>query len=105
MYSRIDPAVLGNIVLMSRSMAGSICLCIPLSPENVKSGLNALGIRIMTLEVLEIESLDLEARGVAHRDGKVVFVEGALPGERVLACIALRKPSLDRKRTRMNSSH
>lgn len=34
-------------------------------------------------EVLNIESLDLEARGVARRDGKVVFVEGALPTERV----------------------
>jgi len=34
---------------------------------------------------VEIESLDLEGRGVAHRDGKVVFVEGALPGERVRA--------------------
>src|SRR5690606_17974069 len=57
------------------------------------------GIRIMTLEVLEIESLDLEARGVARRDGKVVFVEGALPGERVLARIARRKPSFDTART------
>lgn len=34
---------------------------------------------------VEIESLDLDGRGVAHRDGKVVFVEGALPGERVAA--------------------
>jgi 23S rRNA (uracil1939-C5)-methyltransferase len=33
----------------------------------------------------EIESLDLDGRGVAHRDGKVVFVDGALPGERVAA--------------------
>lgn len=49
----------------------------------------------MTLEVLDIESLDLEARGVAHRDGKVVFVEGALPGEKVVARIARRKPSFD----------
>ncbi len=33
---------------------------------------------------LQIESLDLEAQGVAHRpDGKVVFVEGALPFEEV----------------------
>jgi len=32
--------------------------------------------------VVEIESLDPEGRGVAHKDGKVVFVEGALPGER-----------------------
>lgn len=46
-------------------------------------------------EVLDIESLDLEARGVARRDGKVVFVEGALPGERVVARIARRKSSFD----------
>ncbi len=35
---------------------------------------------------LDIESLDIEAQGIAHRaDGKVVFVEGALPFERVSA--------------------
>lgn len=50
-------------------------------------------------EVLDIESLDLEARGVAHHDGKVVFVEGALPGERVRAQIVRRKPSFDTART------
>ena len=33
---------------------------------------------------LRVESLDLEAQGIAHRpDGKVVFIEGALPGEEV----------------------
>jgi len=53
----------------------------------------------MTVEVLDIESLDLEARGVAHRDGKVVFVEGALPGERVEATIVRRKPSYEKART------
>ncbi len=31
---------------------------------------------------VEIESLDQEGRGVGHREGKAVFVEGALPGER-----------------------
>ena len=35
------------------------------------------------LEELEIRALDMEARGVGHRDGKVIFVEGALPGERI----------------------
>lgn len=67
--------------------------------ECQNSGLNQLGARIMTLEVLDIESLDLEARGVARRDGKVVFVEGALPGERVLARITRSKPSYDTART------
>ena len=41
---------------------------------------------------LEVESLDLEAQGVARRaDGKVVFIEGALPGERVRVNVARRK--------------
>ncbi|HEX6794787.1 MAG TPA: 23S rRNA (uracil(1939)-C(5))-methyltransferase RlmD, partial [Casimicrobiaceae bacterium] len=48
---------------------------------------------------LSIESLDQEGRGVAHADGKVVFVEGALPGERVQAEIVRRKPSYDMART------
>jgi 23S rRNA (uracil1939-C5)-methyltransferase len=35
---------------------------------------------------LKVESLDIEAQGVAHRpDGKVVFIEGALPFETVSA--------------------
>jgi 23S rRNA (uracil1939-C5)-methyltransferase len=42
---------------------------------------------VTDLADLNIESLDHEGRGVAHRDGKAVFVEGALPGERVVARI------------------
>jgi 23S rRNA (uracil1939-C5)-methyltransferase len=43
-------------------------------------------------EWLEVESLDLEARGVARNaEGKVVFIEGALPGERVQAQVTRRK--------------
>ncbi|MBK8764131.1 MAG: 23S rRNA (uracil(1939)-C(5))-methyltransferase RlmD [Burkholderiaceae bacterium] len=44
---------------------------------------------------LEIESLDLEANGVARPEGKVVFVRGALPGERVQAEVVRRKPRFE----------
>ncbi|MEY2735503.1 MAG: putative rRNA (Uracil-5-)-methyltransferase rumA rRNA(M-5-U1939)-methyltransferase, partial [Pseudomonadota bacterium] len=41
---------------------------------------------------LQVDALDLEAQGVARReDGKVVFIEGALPFERVKAQIHRRK--------------
>ncbi|NBD21396.1 23S rRNA (uracil(1939)-C(5))-methyltransferase RlmD [Aquabacterium fontiphilum] len=44
------------------------------------------------LEWLTVESLDLEAQGVAHRaDGKVVFIEDALPGEQVRVQVTRRK--------------
>ena len=43
-------------------------------------------------DVLEVDSLDLDGRGVARRiDGKVVFIEGALPGERVTVRVTRRK--------------
>ena len=34
-------------------------------------------------QTAQIESLDLEGRGIARLDGKVAFIEGALPGELV----------------------
>ncbi len=49
----------------------------------------------MSAEVLLIESLDLEARGVARREGKVVFVEAALPTEKVSARTIRSKPSYE----------
>lgn len=43
-------------------------------------------------EALVIESLDIEAQGIAHRgDGKVVFVEGALPFEVVSGSVHRKK--------------
>lgn len=46
-------------------------------------------------EILTIESMDLEARGVARRDGKTIFVVGALPGETVQANVYRKKPSYE----------
>lgn len=41
---------------------------------------------------LDVDSLDLEAQGVARRaDGKVVFIEGALPGEQVTVNVSRKK--------------
>jgi 23S rRNA (uracil1939-C5)-methyltransferase len=46
---------------------------------------------------LDIESLDMEAQGIAHRsDGKVVFVEGALPFETVSVNTFRKKSSFDK---------
>ncbi len=42
-----------------------------------------------------VESLDHEGRGVAHADGKVVFIEGALPRERVVYEPSRRKKHFD----------
>jgi len=43
-------------------------------------------------DALEVDSLDIEGQGVARRaDGKVVFIEGALPGERVRVQVQRRK--------------
>jgi 23S rRNA (uracil1939-C5)-methyltransferase len=45
---------------------------------------------------LEVHAVDLEAQGVARRpDGKVVFIEGALPTERVLANVHRKKSQFE----------
>ncbi len=45
-----------------------------------------------------IESLDHEGRGVAHVDGKAIFIEGALPGEAVTYTSFRRKPTFENAR-------
>lgn len=46
-----------------------------------------------------VESLDLEGRGIAHRDGKAAFIDGALPGERVVYELTKSKPRYELGRT------
>lgn len=46
-----------------------------------------------------IESLDNEGRGIAHVEGKVIFIEGALFGEQVEYSSYRRKPSYEQAQT------
>lgn len=50
-------------------------------------------------ETLTIESAAHDGRGIAHVDGKVVFVAGALPGERVVALRTPRRRGFDEAET------
>jgi 23S rRNA (uracil1939-C5)-methyltransferase len=45
-----------------------------------------------------VESLDHEGRGIAHADGKAIFIEGALPGECVTYSSFRKKPSFENAR-------
>ena len=45
--------------------------------------------------MLLVESLDQEGRGVAHAEGKVIFIEGALAGETVSYSSYRKKPSFE----------
>lgn len=47
------------------------------------------------MTIATIESLDNEGRGIAHVDGKAIFIEGALPGETVEFSSYRRKPSYE----------
>ena len=51
------------------------------------------------MPIAKIDSLDHEGRGVTRVDGKAVFVEGALPGERVEYVVRRAKPSYEQGET------
>jgi len=50
------------------------------------------------MSIAKIESLDHEGRGVAHVEGKAIFIEGALPGEHVAYTSFRRKPTFENAR-------
>ncbi len=59
-------------------------------PSGIPSGITSSFTSGM--EWLDVESLDLYAQGIARRaDGKVVFIEGALPTERVQVQVSRKK--------------
>src|SRR2546430_13430997 len=47
------------------------------------------------MDTVVITALDQEGRGVARVDGKAIFVEGALIGERVAVEVLRRKPNYE----------
>ncbi len=53
--------------------------------------------------LLTVESLDQEGRGVAHVNGKAIFIEGALPGELVTVTLLRDRPTYTT--TRVNAVH
>jgi 23S rRNA (uracil1939-C5)-methyltransferase len=52
-------------------------------------------VKAVTESKLLIESLDHEGKGVGHRDGKTIFVDGALTGEIVIASSYRKKPEFE----------
>ena len=50
---------------------------------------------IQEVKIAVIESLDQEGRGVTHIDGKTIFVDGALPNEKVTLQSIRVKPSFE----------
>lgn len=46
-------------------------------------------------EELEVEDLAFDGKAVAHRDGKVIFLDAGLPGERVIAQVVQSKKTFD----------
>ena len=49
-------------------------------------------------QAVVVESLDHEGRGIAHADGKVIFIEGALTGERVTYSAYRKKNNYEQAR-------
>ncbi|SHK75390.1 23S rRNA m(5)U-1939 methyltransferase [Marinobacter antarcticus] len=47
----------------------------------------------------DVETLSHDGRGIARQDGKILFVDGALPGEKVMAKVVSTRSKFDELRT------
>lgn len=65
------------------------------APEPVLAHLNRIGVKFKGEGEADVDSLSHDGRGVAHVDGKAVFIEGALPGEQVRYGITRIKPKFE----------
>jgi 23S rRNA (uracil1939-C5)-methyltransferase len=54
-----------------------------------------IGNNMASVDSVTITALDQECRGVAHADGKVIFIEGALIGEKVTYNSYRKKPTFE----------
>jgi 23S rRNA (uracil1939-C5)-methyltransferase len=64
-------------------------------PTNATFPMSHIAVPIIPAPIVDVASLDQEGRGVARVDGKAVFVEGALPGERAAITTLKRKPNYE----------
>ena len=55
----------------------------------------ARGLKLGDIQEADVLDLSHDGRGVARMDGKAVFVEGALPGERVKFRVFKRRRQFD----------
>ena len=53
---------------------------------------------VVQAPIADVESLDHDGQGVARVDGKTIFIEGALPGERVEYSSYRKKPKFEKAR-------
>src|SRR5258706_7172609 len=87
---------------MKHSTAANANWCVPRCRKPAKiigaifSPAGSLSVKLGPVSpAVRVESLDQEGRGVAHVDGKVIFIEGALTGETVEYVSFQRKPSYE----------
>src|SRR5205823_391261 len=87
-YNRAMPLALGHSIAL-HAVRGELVEPRAAVRPSTSSG------RTACMDTVVITALDQEGRGVARVDGKAIFVEGALIGERVAIEVFRRKPNYE----------